>query len=74
MRSVIVLACSAVLAGSGCSSHLEVVQPTLTAKPVHIAMPADTGFVRRTCAAPDSVLAGTTPCYERSQKTHARLF
>lgn len=74
MRSAIIIACSAVLAASGCSNQLEVVRPALTTTPVHLAMPADTGFVRSTCASPDSVLAGTIPCYQRSQKTHARVF
>ena len=74
MRSVIIIACSAVLAASGCRSHLEVVRPSLVARATPIAMPADTGFVRRTCEDPDAVLAGTRPCYERSQKAHARVF
>lgn len=75
MRSVTLLVASAVLAATGCSrSHVQVVSPSLTAQPMRIAMPADTGFVRRTCMAPDSVLAGTRPCYEREQKATIRVF
>ena len=73
MRRAIVVA--AVVAVAGCHrSQLQVVSPTLTAQPMRIAMPADTGFVRRTCVQPDSVLAGTRPCYEKEQKSHLRVF
>ena len=68
------LAAAALLAAACRSSQVEVVHPSLVAQPVHIAMPADTGFVRHTCLAPDSVLAGTRPCYERDQKVSVRVF
>ncbi|NUO64234.1 MAG: hypothetical protein HOQ12_05600 [Gemmatimonadaceae bacterium] len=74
MRKVPLIVAVAVLGTIGCHAQPEVVQPHLMATAVRIAAPMDTGFVRRTCAAPDSVLAGTTPCYERGQKSRLRLF
>lgn len=68
-------ATAAIVAAGACrSTQVEVVRPALVAQPVHIAMPADTGFVRHTCLSPDSVLAGTRACYERDQKTAIRIF
>lgn len=68
-------AAAVVLAANACrSTQVEVVRPSLVAQPVRIALPADTGFVRHTCLAPDSVLAGTRPCYERDQKVAVRVF
>lgn len=74
MRTVTLVAASAVIAATGCHQKLEVVRPSLAPQATRIAMPADTAFVRRTCFAPDSVLAGTRPCYERSQASHLRVF
>lgn len=74
MRNVLLVAAAAVLSVTGCHQNLEVVQPHLMPTATRIAMPADTGFVRRTCTAPDSVLAGKAPCYERGQKERLRLF
>ena len=75
MRLATLVAASAIIAAGACRpTQLEVVQPSLVAQPLRIAMPADTGFIRRVCFSPDSVLAGTRPCYEREQKSHLRVF
>ncbi|HEX2780033.1 MAG TPA: hypothetical protein VHM30_11065 [Gemmatimonadaceae bacterium] len=74
MRTVTLVAASAVIAATGCHQQLQVVSPSLAPQPTRIAMPADTAFVRRICFAPDSVLAGTRPCYERTQQSHLRIF
>ena len=75
MRLASLTLVAAVLAASGCSrSQLEVVHPAMMPQPMRIASPVDTGFVRRTCIAPDSVLAGKRACYEHEAKQTVRVF
>ena len=74
MRRTFIVPLATALVVAACHRSPEAASASRTARPVRVATAADTAFVRRICYAPDSVLAGRKPCYERVQKSQYKVF
>ena len=68
------LAIIAVVLAAACNRQPQRDAATPAPRQLHIATAADSAFVRRICYAPDSVLAGAKPCYDREQKSNIKVF
>lgn len=74
MRLGSLLTLTTVVGIAACHRLPAVAASTGTPQAVRVATATDTAFVRRICFAPDSVLAGSKPCYERVQKSQFKVF